>query len=121
MQLRGYAVSGGGSHILNVLVGVDAGDGAARQWTTAQLSKPAGTAEWGRQWSWVQWTAAVPVPSGASEVTLLCRATDSGHNTQPEYRDDLLWNLRGYLSNAVPRVRVRVDSDGSGSTGSAGA
>ena len=101
-----------------MLVGVGAADGGARRWTAAQLTRPAGTAEFGRQWSWVQWSANVPVPPGASEVTLTCRATDSGYNTQPEYTEDL-WNLRGYLSSAMPRVRVRVagSEEGRGGTG----
>ena len=61
---------------------------------------------WGRQWSWVLWHADVPVPIGAESVELTCRATDSSHNTQPE-RTEEIWNLRGYLSNAWPKVRVR--------------
>ena len=121
LEARGYAVSGAGQRIVSVRLSTDGGE----SWRNATLLgvasavaeagggegargklPPPAPPEHGRNWSWVLWRARVPVPPGAREVTLCCKAIDSAYNTQPERAD---YNLRGYLSNASPKVAVSVE------------
>ena len=118
--VRGYAVSGGGQRIVSVRVSADEG----LSWSEASLQRrpQSGTpveapacdgapdeamVQCGREWGWVLWEARVPVPAGQAEFVLCSKATDSSCNTQPEQAEHI-YNLRGYMSNAWPRVRVRV-------------
>lgn len=117
VEVRGYAVSGAGQRVMSVRLSTDGGDNwrdaalqrspehrtvatAAADTTAASAAEPPG-----RTWSWVLWSARVPVPPGGGEVRLRCKAIDSAYNSQPERAD---YNLRGYLSNAQPNVMIRV-------------
>ena len=55
-------------------------------------------------WAWRRFTAFALL-SGRGEVELIARATDAEGRTQPM---DPVWNPRGYLNNAVHRIRGRV-------------
>jgi sulfite oxidase len=111
IAVGGYAVSGAGQRVVSVRLSTDGG----ARWTDAALQHTAGspdaatpptTPQEGRHWSWVLWSARVPLPAGATEVRLCCKATDSAYNSQPEVAD---YNLRGYLSNAWSKVILRAE------------
>ena len=133
VRVRGYAVSGGGQRVVSVRVSADDGkewceatlqDGPRAGQTGAASAAAAAAADdvatpsvevpeersrpYGREWSWVLWEARVRVPPDQSgQLKLCCKATDSSYNTQPE-QSDHIYNLRGYMSNAWPRVRASV-------------
>ncbi len=95
VTVRGYACAGGGRAICRVDVSADGGE----TWTCADLGEDGGP------WAWRLWEATLPLAAGRYE--LVARAFDSAANTQPE-RSALLWNLRGYMNNAWPRVQIDV-------------
>ncbi len=55
-------------------------------------------------WAWHRFTTFALLP-GPGEVELMARATDIAGNVQPL---EPVWNPRGYLNNAVHRVRGRI-------------
>lgn len=93
--VRGYAFAGGERHVTRVDVSVDGG----ASWSQAELLEDLG------QWAWRQWRMTVDLAPGEHEI--LVRAWDSSAATQPE-EHATLWNPKGYVNNARPRVRVRV-------------
>jgi sulfite oxidase len=93
--VRGYAFAGGERHVARVDVSVDGG----ASWSQAELLEDLG------QWAWRQWRMTVDLAPGEHEI--LVRAWDSSAATQPE-EHATLWNPKGYVNNARPRVRVRV-------------
>ena len=56
-------------------------------------------------WAWRHWRITVDLAPGEHEI--LVRAWDSSAATQPE-DEAALWNPKGYVNNARPRVRVRA-------------
>ena len=103
VEVKGFAWSGGGRGIVRVDVSAD--DGAT--WHTAKLREGAEQPA-GRAWAWTFWEADVPVAQGArgSGTTLVCKAVDASHNTQPE-RPASVWNLRGPPTTAGIACRSR--------------
>lgn len=112
VTIKGYAWSGGGREVVRVDVSVDGGN----TWKIAQLkcsdkggdggiSPPPGQA-----WAWKLWELTVPLPEDMKEMEIVCKAVDSSYNMQP---DTILpiWNLRGVLSNAWHKVKVRIQED----------
>jgi sulfite oxidase len=95
VEVRGYAFAGGERHVTRVDVSVDGG----ASWSQAELLEDLG------QWAWRQWRTIVDLAPGEHEI--LVRAWDSSAATQPE-EHATLWNPKGYVNNARPRVRVRV-------------
>jgi sulfite oxidase len=95
VEVRGYAFAGGERHVARVDVSVD--DGAS--WSHAELLEDLG------RWAWRHWRITVNLAPGEHEI--LVRAWDSSAATQPE-DDATLWNPKGYVNNARPRVRVRA-------------
>jgi sulfite oxidase len=57
------------------------------------------------QWAWRQWQITLDLAVGEHE--LVVRAWDSSAATQPE-DEAALWNPKGYVNNARPRIRVRA-------------
>ena len=94
-EVRGYAFAGGDRYVARVDVSSDAG----ASWTQAELVDDLG------RWAWRHWRISVHLEPGMHE--LLVRAWDSSAATQPE-DDASLWNPKGYVNNARPRVRVHV-------------
>jgi sulfite oxidase len=92
-EVRGYAFAGGDRYVSRVDVSTD--DGAT--WTQASLLEDLG------RWAWRQWRITLDLPAGEHE--LLVRAWDSSAATQPE-DEAALWNPKGYVNNARPRIRV---------------
>ncbi|XP_066564281.1 sulfite oxidase, mitochondrial [Amia ocellicauda] len=109
VTVKGYAWSGGGREVVRVDVSVDGG----QTWHVAKLrsgeegdqSPPPG-----RAWAWKLWELNVPLPPDVHELVIICKAVDSSYNVQPDTVTPI-WNLRGVLSNAWHRVRVRVKED----------
>ena len=95
VEVRGYAFAGGERHVARVDVSVDGG----ASWSQAELLEDLG------RWAWRQWRMTVDLAPGEHEI--LVRAWDSSAATQPE-EHATLWNPKGYVNNARPRVRVQV-------------
>jgi sulfite oxidase len=95
VEIRGYAFAGGERHVARVDITVDGG----ANWSQAELLEDLG------RWAWRRWRATLTLPPGEHEI--IVRAWDSSAATQPE-DEAALWNPKGYVNNARPRVRVRV-------------
>jgi sulfite oxidase len=107
LDLKGYAMSGGGRGILRVELTIDGG----KTWHSATIH--AEPQPWGRQWSWVLWEATVRLPQklpAGSLVEIAVKATDTSHNTQPE-SDAGIWNIRGLLENRWHRIHIQIADD----------
>jgi sulfite oxidase len=95
VEVRGYAFAGGERHVARVDVSLDGG----AHWSQAALLDDLG------RWAWRHWRIAVDLAPGEHEI--LVRAWDSSAATQPEDEAGL-WNPKGYVNNARPRVRIRA-------------
>ena len=95
VEVRGYAFAGGERHVARVDVSLDGG----ATWSQAELLEDLGP------WAWRHWRITVDLAPGEHEI--LVRAWDSSAATQPE-DEAALWNPKGYVNNARPRVRVRA-------------
>jgi sulfite oxidase len=95
LEVRGYAFAGGERHVARVDVSLDGG----ASWRQAELLDDLG------RWAWRHWRIAVSLEPGEHEI--LVRAWDSSAATQPE-DEAALWNPKGYVNNARPRIRVRA-------------
>jgi sulfite oxidase len=95
VEVRGYAFAGGERHVARVDVSLDGGV----SWSQAELLDDLG------RWAWRHWRITVDLAPGEHE--LLVRAWDSSAATQPE-DEAALWNPKGYVNNARPRIRVRA-------------
>jgi sulfite oxidase len=95
VAVSGYAFAGGDRHVARVDVSIDSGV----SWRQAELLEDLG------RWAWRQWRITVDLPPGEHEI--LVRAWDSSAATQPE-DEAALWNPKGYVNNARPRIRVHV-------------
>lgn len=95
VEIRGYAFAGGERHVARVDLSVDRG----AEWSQAELLEDLGP------WAWRHWRATPVLAPGEHEITV--RAWDSSAATQPE-DEAALWNPKGYVNNARPRVRVRA-------------
>ena len=95
VEVRGYAFAGGERHVARVDVSVDGG----ANWSQAELLEDLG------RWAWRHWRATLALAPGEHEI--LVRAWDSSAATQPE-EHATLWNPKGYVNNARPRVHVRA-------------
>ena len=93
VEVRGYAFAGGERYVARVDVSLD--DGAT--WSQAELLEDLGP------WAWRHWRTTVDLAPGEHEIVV--RAWDSSAATQPEHEAPL-WNPKGYVNNARPRVRV---------------
>ncbi|HET8672577.1 MAG TPA: sulfite oxidase [Thermoleophilaceae bacterium] len=95
VEVRGYAFAGGERHVARVDVSLDGGS----SWRQAELLDDLGP------WAWRQWRTTVSLTPGSHEI--LVRAWDSSAATQPD-SEAALWNPKGYVNNARPRVRVEA-------------
>jgi sulfite oxidase len=60
-----------------------------------------------RAWAWTLWELEVEIPKDQDELRILCVATDSNENTQPETVKSL-WNLRGLLNNSWHTITIKL-------------
>jgi sulfite oxidase len=95
VEVRGHAFAGGERHVARVDVSLDGG----ASWSQAELLEDLG------RWAWRQWRITVDLAPGEHEI--LVRAWDSSAATLPE-ADAALWNPKGYVNNARPRIRVHA-------------
>jgi len=95
VEVRGYAFAGGDRYVARVDVSID----GAATWRQAELLDDLG------RWAWRHWRITLDLPPGDHEV--LVRAWDSSAATQPE-DEATLWNPKGYVNNARPRIRLRA-------------
>ena len=95
LEVRGYAFAGGERYVSRVDVSLDGG----ATWASAELLEDLGP------WAWRHWRVILDLTPGDHEIVV--RAWDSSAATQPE-NEAPLWNPKGYVNNARPRVRVRV-------------
>ena len=95
VEISGYAFAGGERHVARVDVSLDGG----LRWSQAELLDDLG------RWAWRQWQITLQLPPGEHEI--MVRAWDSSAATQPE-DEAALWNPKGYVNNARPRVRIRA-------------
>ncbi|MBV9193872.1 MAG: molybdopterin-dependent oxidoreductase, partial [Solirubrobacterales bacterium] len=95
VEVRGYAFAGGERHVARVDVSIDGG----ASWSQAELLEDLG------RWAWRHWRITFDLAPGEHEI--LVRAWDSSAATQPDDHATL-WNPKGYVNNARPRVRVRA-------------
>ncbi len=95
VEVRGYAFAGGDRSVARVDVSVDGGV----SWLEAELLDDLG------RWAWRHWRIALDLDPGEHEV--LVRAWDTSAATQPDDEAGL-WNPKGYVNNARPRVRFTV-------------
>ncbi len=98
LEVRGYAFAGGERYVARVDVSLDGGG----TWAAAELLDDLGP------WAWRQWRIVLDLAPGDHEIVV--RAWDSSAATQPE-NAATLWNPKGYVNNARPRVRVRAVSE----------
>ncbi|XP_023333295.1 sulfite oxidase [Eurytemora carolleeae] len=103
LEVKGYAWSGGGRRIIRVDLTADGG----KTWTQAS-SLEQDTARHSRHWGWTIWKGVVKVPEGCPNVEVWSKAVDSSYNVQPETFENI-WNLRGVLSNAYCRLKLKVN------------
>ena len=103
LTVRGFAWSGGGRGIVRVDVSADNGE----TWKSAELTQGA-EQPLDRAWAWTFWEVELPISdSAAAPTTLVCKAVDAAHNSQPE-TPSAVWNLRGLANNSWHRVPIRV-------------
>ena len=95
LEVRGYAFAGGERYVSRVDVSVDGGT----TWSSAELLDDLGP------WAWRHWRIVLDLAPGDHEIVV--RAWDSSAATQPEH-EAALWNPKGYVNNARPRLRVRA-------------
>jgi sulfite oxidase len=95
VDVRGYAFAGGDRYVARVDVSIDGGV----SWGEAELLDDLG------RWAWRHWRITVDLPPGEHE--LVVRAWDSSAATQPDDEAGL-WNPKGYVNNARPRIRIRA-------------
>jgi sulfite oxidase len=95
LEVRGYAFAGGERHVARVDVSIDGGV----TWSQADLLDDLGP------WAWRHWRTTLELSPGVCEI--IVRAWDSSAATQPDDEAGL-WNPKGYVNNARPRLRVRV-------------
>ena len=95
VEASGYAFAGGDRYVARVDVSIDGG----ATWRQAELLEDLG------RWAWRQWRISLTLAPGEHEI--LVRAWDSSAATQPDDEAGL-WNPKGYVNNARPRVRVRA-------------
>lgn len=103
IKLKGYAWAGSGNRIIRVDLTPDKG----KSWFEAKLEEQDNAQE-PRHYGWTIWSANYKVPDGVKDVEIWSKAVDSSYNVQPESFENI-WNLRGLLSNAYFRLKVKID------------
>jgi sulfite oxidase len=105
VEVRGWAVAGGGRRVARVEVSGDGG----RSWKEAELEGEGGENPRGRDardrspWVWRLFRAGLDLSPGEREIAV--RAWDTAGETQPQDPAGI-WNFKGYMHNAWHRVRV---------------
>ena len=101
--MKGYAWAGSGNRIIRVDLTADQG----KTWFEGKLDEQDSVLE-PRHYGWTIWSATVDVPEEAKDMEIWSKAVDSAYNVQPESFENI-WNLRGLLSNAYFRLKIKID------------
>ncbi|HET8985587.1 MAG TPA: molybdopterin-dependent oxidoreductase [Trueperaceae bacterium] len=105
-RVRGVAYSGGLATVARVEVSGDGGE----TWSEARLDEPVSTAaghDPSARWTWRIFACDVEVMFGPDDTgQVIARAFDDFGAEQPADAESL-WNFKGYMNNAWPRVTVR--------------
>lgn len=94
VRIEGIALAGGGLGIERVELSAN----GETEWRQARLNPLGGP------WSWRLWSCELSLAPGTHEI--VARAWDSAAQTQPEHVDQV-WNFKGYMNTARPRVTLR--------------
>jgi len=103
--VRGVAYSGGDAAVARVEVSGDGGE----TWVEAQLDPPTAAPAAGGssgRWTWRIFACDVEVRFDDDAGVIIARAFDDLGAEQPPDAEGL-WNFKGYMNNAWPRVAVR--------------
>jgi len=105
--VSGYAYSGGGRGIVRVDVSIDDG----KTWHVAEL-KEGSEQPLSQAWAWTFWEIDLDIPEElvGKDFTVVCKATDSAYNVQPESPESI-WNVRGLNNTSWDRVKVKHVDD----------
>ena len=95
VEVRGYAFAGGDRSVARVDVSINGGE----TWQHAELLDDLG------RWAWRHWRIILDLTPGDYEIR--ARAWDTSAATQPEAEAGL-WNPKGYVNNAQPRISVHA-------------
>lgn len=107
VDLRGYAVAGGGRGIERVDISVDNGKSWVEARRLPKLQADSNGDSPRPDWAWTLWelkNVSVETP-----CTVIVKAVDTAANVQPADIDDI-WNLRGVLNNSWHRIRIEAPS-----------
>ena len=77
-----------------------------KSWFEAKLDEQ-DIAQEPRHYGWTIWSAELKVPDDKNELEIWSKAVDSSYNVQPESFENI-WNLRGLLSNAYFRLKLKT-------------
>jgi sulfite oxidase len=99
LTIKGYAWSGGGRNIIRVDVSID--DGKSWKQSTLTYGK---NQEYNQAWAWTLWEYKINF-KGQKKLKIICKATDSSYNTQPEKKEQV-WNVRGINNNSWHSVEI---------------
>lgn len=106
VRVRGVAYTGGDASIVRVEVSGDGGE----SWSRARSEPPDGATGMGAstgRWTWRIFECEVEVAFGPDGTgVIVARAFDDFGAEQPPDAE-ALWNFKGYMNNAWPRVTVR--------------
>lgn len=97
--IKGFAWCGGGRGIVRVDVSTDNG----KTWEEADL-KEGKDQNPSRAWAWTFWE--LKVKDDLKNKTIICKATDSSYNIQPEKIENI-WNLRGLNNNSWHKIHIK--------------
>lgn len=107
-KIRGFALSGGGRGIIRVDLSIDNGI----SWHSANLTKGS-EQNINKAWAWTFWELKLgdiikERESNINEINVICKATDSSYNVQPE-NPEYIWNLRGLNHNSWHKVKFKFN------------
>lgn len=104
VMVRGYAWSGDGRGIIRVDVSADGGD----TWHIARTKHKTVEEQRHEVYDWTLWETEIKIEKNMKDLELVCRAVDSGYNSQP-HSAKTVWNVRGLLNNSWHRVSISVE------------
>ena len=96
---QGYAYTGGGRKITKIEISFTSGI----TWKVANIIYTEKPTVYGKYWCWIFWEYDVLVSDLANATEIVLKATDEGHNTQP---DKPVWNVMGMLNNPWFRIKI---------------
>ena len=103
LKIKGFAWSGGGRGIIRVDVSIDGG----KKWNEATL-KEGSEQNLNKAWAWTFWELNIDSNNLNDDMIIICKATDSSYNTQPE-KSEFAWNIRGLNNNSWHKINCKSE------------